>query len=120
APSWKPTTNVGPVSGTEILPEGTRILVVQFKQRVPARRGEWATDLHERAVAYLPDDALVIRASDAQAASLAARPEVHWMGPYQREWRVSSEVGRERARLGLTESAPLDLELGLWRGSRPD
>jgi subtilisin family serine protease len=117
---WEPTATAGPVSGPESLPGGARILVVQFKDRVPATFDGLDFDPHRLAVGYLPEDALVIRATDDQAGRLANRSEVAWLGPYQRQWRVSPEVEAERQRLGMTAAQPMDLELALWRGSRAD
>src|SRR5690606_25035245 len=88
---WEPTATAGPVSGPESLPGGARILVVQFKDRVPATFDGLDFDPHRLAVGYLPEDALVIRATDDQAGRLANRSEVAWLGPYQRQWRVSPE-----------------------------
>jgi subtilisin family serine protease len=111
------TTRVTPAPESD--PAST-VVVVQFRERVPASLADSSFDLDARTLTYLPDDALVVRASSSEAKALANHPDVRWVGPYDKAWRLSPEIAREQARLFASTEEPLNLELALWRGSKDD
>ncbi len=96
------------------------VVVVQFHEGVPASLAGSSFDLDARTLTYLPDDALVVRASRSEAQALSNHPAVRWVGPYDKSWRLSPEIAREQARQFAAPEAPLSLELALWRGSREE
>lgn len=72
--------------------KGERYFVVQFKEKITPQNQRSLTSLGAKIVRYLPDDALVIRASLKSVRLIeGSMDSVQIVVPYQASWKVSAE-----------------------------
>lgn len=68
--------------------------IVQFEAAGADEGRRSLTTLGIDVVAYLPEDAWLVRMEPAQRPAVAALAAVRWVGVFEPAWRISPEIGR--------------------------
>lgn len=69
-----------------------RYFVVQFKDKIRSQDHSNLTSLDAKVVRYLPDDALVVKATARTALAIRnSLPDVHTVVPFRADWKISLE-----------------------------